>query len=209
MVRRGILLYIHVYASRKLPTFKNIIADELPPTGFGSELDHCNLRLLENGDITLEFCFAEGKNVLYSHDRRMFFEIEGPKATDLILKSVWGQSMGTEEAEECFDPTLIPQILSADTTELRNRTVAHIEDQIAACQIIGDTTRLVPWICAYAQRLALDENYEKAMELIASLQLEQYDRDGRNALQHTLASYFATSPSSMIRRLADDLCSEP
>lgn len=161
---------------------------------------------MESGDVTLEFEFADGKGLLYSHDRRMFFDVEGPQTTDIILRSIWAEA---EEADDAFDPTLIPQILATDTRELLSRTLAHIEAQIAASQLRGDTTRLVPWLCAYAQRLALEENYEKAAEIVSSLRLEQYGRESREALQRTLAVYFATSASAMIRRLADELCPAP
>lgn len=179
-----------------------MISDELPAVGLGSELVGLDLRMVESrDDVVLAFCFVE-RRLIYSKARRCFFDVgnDGMKAADALLHYIWGPD------SEIFDAGLIPKILACNTRELRDQTVAHLEAQIAACELMGDTVGMVPWLCAYAQRLAFDENVAKAedfIHLLDSLRLESF-----TGLCKTLAAYMAQSPSLMIRRIADDMLKE-
>lgn len=189
----------------QLPNFTCLVNDELPPQGLGGELSHLQLRILSSSpsssgqkDIILEFNFSDtNTKLIYSHARKLFFAAEGPRATDLIIQSIWG-----DHEPASIDHQLISRILSLDTAELRSRSLAHIEAQIAARQLSGNMAEMISWLCAYAQRLAAEENWLKAREMVD--QLPQLGVDVEE-MRKTLAAYFVTSPSAMIRRLADEL----
>jgi hypothetical protein len=179
----------------KLPELSCIVTEELPSHGLGSELS--DVKVHTGNQLVIEFCFANSMKLLYSHQQRSFFERDDSSATatDALIQAIWGSTDGT------FDATLIPRILAMDTSELRGRTLAYMEAQISCCTMLGDMVQLVPWLCAYAQRLAIDEDYLRARELLEAL--PSYGVGDVGILKATLAKFLVTSSSPMVRRLAE------
>ena len=177
-----------------ISTFACIISDELPPSGLGIELVNLELRRMTN-DIVLQFFFADNTKLVYSQIRKVFFQAEGSNAIDSIINAIWG-----EMEQEFYDASMIPKILAVDEKELRTRTLAHMEAQIAACSIVGDSVALVPWTVAYCQRLALEEDYYRASEFLQSLPQLGVDCE---SMRKVISSCFVKSPSALVRSLAD------
>lgn len=133
---------------------------------------------------------------MYSCSRRCFFELDDSNLTDAVIQAIWGDA-------ENIDISLVQRILAIDTAEFRTRSLAYMESRIAACGLADDQVQALPWIVAYGQRLALDENDAKARELIEGLEGLGLDLP---PLRSTLAMVFSKSAAASVRRLADELC---
>lgn len=202
----GMVMHIILIFRRISADFHCILQDELAPQGIGSELIHLGLNQHHQGDnsttsFTLSFCFADNTRLLYSSAKKVFFDCEGTTLIDTILDAIY-------HPNPPIDPASLTKLLSTQlsSSELRSRTTSHIEAQIAAARISNDSDRLVAWLAAYAQRLALEENVYKAQELASELpSLGMRMGLDQEKVQQMIASFLTTSSSVMIRCIADQL----
>lgn len=216
----------------RLPHLWCILQEELPPMELPGELLKLDYGPVGE-DHVLQFVFGNNTRLIYSTRRRAFFQADGFQVPDALLQTVWGP-LDEETAilalggGEGGGPSLIPQILAADDRELRAKGLAHIEAQLAAAQLTGETARALPWLIAYARRIALEEAYERAREITSELlgsedmQGQEQGRGGEQGqdknpststinigrskeVRRMVAACLATSASPMIRSLAERL----
>lgn len=170
-----------------------IVQDELPPQGLSAELVYLELRRYNN-EITLDFGFATHR-LVYSATQRVFFECDSTNLPDTLIDAIWG--------DPAVDPSLIARLLNqVDSADLKAKSLAQMEAQIAACRMVGDFDRLVAWLAAYVQRLALEERVGKLQELLEDLPSLALGVDISNVRQ-MISSFLATSPSALLRHIAD------
>ncbi|PJF16955.1 hypothetical protein PSACC_03234 [Paramicrosporidium saccamoebae] len=165
---------------------------ELPPQGLSSELVSLELRCRDN-EITLDFGFPSNR-LVYSASQRVFFECDGTDLPDTLIDAIWG--------DPAVDPALIARLLNqVDSADLKAKSLAQMEAQIAACRMVGDFDRLVAWLAAYVQRLALEERVGKLQELLEDLPTLGVNTSN---VRQMISSFLATSPSALLRHLADN-----
>lgn len=207
----------------RLPNLWCILQEELPPMELPGELLKLDYGPVGE-DHVLQFVFSNNTRLIYSSARRAFFQADGFQVSDALLQAVWGSPLDEEASLSLGGgsgggPSLIPHLLTADDRELRTRGLAHIEAQLAAAQLTGETARALPWLMAYARRVALEEAYERAREITSELIGEGVQEQGpgqdppkplinigqSKEVRRMVAACLATSGSPMIRSLAERL----
>lgn len=202
----------------QLPLFLPLVHSELPPSGVQADLVKVELKHLPHsstssaypiasgrghGQIFVEFCFSSGRSVLYSTTHQSFFDLNWKSVNcQAIIKAIWGE-------QETIDVELLQSILGADLREFRQSSLGHIEAQIAALSLMildpAIQARILPWLLAYAQRLAAEECYPKAMELIEVIDEYSLPTEIISQYKKLISIIFASSGSPLIRRLAESL----
>jgi hypothetical protein len=168
-----------------------IVQDELPPQGLSAELVYLELRRYNN-EITLDFGFSTHR-LVYSATQRVFFECDSTNLPDTLIDAIWG--------DPAVDPSLIARLLNqVDSVDLKAKSLAQMESQISVCRMVGDFDRLIAWLAAYVQRLALEERVGKLQELLEDLPSLGIDTSN---VRQMISSFLATSPSALLRHIAD------
>lgn len=178
----------------QVPSLKPVAVDELPPAELGGELLHVEISTLSE-TVFIEFNFANNRTLVYDASCRAFFHLEGLQHVELLMNVLF-DSKNSDTIEK------LKSIMALDEAELQQKSLALLEMQVSAYARMGKVRLLQTWLVAYIRRLAAEQQYSRAAEVIECFHDDYRLNDDTKQL---VKSLLQQSRSPLIRELADRL----